>query len=383
MSKIKILYIIDKMDRAGTQKHLLEVLRLINRDVFEPHLCCLVRIGELEEELNKIGIIPKVFGIKRIYGYSGIRDTLALAQYIKKEKFDIVHTYLFSANIAGNLAAKLAGAPVIISGRRDTGIHREGKWRHRQAYKFAHRLADKVFTVSNSVRDTVRKLEGVSLDKIVTIYNGIDVSCYDIAVDIARKKKELGINPEDRIVGIIANLSWVKGHKYFLEAAKLILEEIPNVRFLIIGDGPLKNNLKTLTNNLSLGENILFLGKRPDVPELLKIMDISVNASYSEGMSNTILESMAAGIPVIATDVDGNKEIIINNTTGLLTPAGDIQSMKEKIIFLLRQPEIADKIKQNAQKTIKEKFNLSRMIYQMESEYINLLKEKYDGRYSD
>ena len=308
MQKIKILYIIDKLDTGGAQHHLLQLLRQIDRNKFKPYLCCLLYEGELIDKVKDLGVSVLTLDIKRIYTASGISGLIKLKGFIKKEAIDIIHTYLFSANILGNLAAKLAKAPLIISGRRDTGLHREGKWQHRQAYKVAHSLADKVFAVSNAVKDIIHTHEGVNLKKIITIYNGIDANTDDADIDTTKKKAELGINSDDKVIGMIANLSWVKGHDYFFNAAQLISQEMPDTKFLIIGDGLLKNKLKEKVKSLNLEKKVLFLGRRTDIGELLKIMDVSVNASYSEGMSNTILESMAAGIPTVATDVDGNKD---------------------------------------------------------------------------
>jgi len=389
MQKFKILYVIDKLDIGGTQRHILELLKKIDRKRFEPCLCCLLYGGELIEEVKALDIPVLVLNIKRIYDFSGIVGLFKLIRFVREEQIDIVHTFLFGANILGNLAAKLAGAPFIISGRRDTGIHREGRWRHRQAYRFAHRLADRVFTVSNSVSDVVHRYEGVEPDRIITIYNGIDV-CKSQGHSIksqshkvikSQVKKSLGIKENEFVVGMIANISWVKGHRNFIEAARLILEEIPNVKFLIIGDGPLLKSHKSQVTSHKLKDKILFLGKRQDVGELLSIMDVSVNASYSEGMSNTILESMALEVPVVASNVDGNRELVVDNQTGFLVQVEDIYTMKEKIAFLLRNKEIAGQMGQNARRIIEKKFNLSEMVNRYENAYINLLNEKYDGHY--
>ncbi|MFH0731635.1 MAG: glycosyltransferase [Candidatus Omnitrophota bacterium] len=380
MKKIKILYVIDKMDIGGTQRHLLEILQNINRDTFEVSLCCLVRIGALEPELKKLKISYKAFNIKRIYGISGIKGIVKLISYIKENQFDIVHTLLFSANIAGNIAAKLAKAPLIISGRRDVGIHREGRWQHRIAYRFAHKLADMVFAVSDDVQEIVHKYEGVEYKKILTICNGIDIKNLKGIMDKVQLRKKLGIE-EAFVVGIVASLTWVKGHKLFIEAARLVLEEMPNVKFLIVGNGPLKDQLMQQADSLCIKDKIIFLGIRTDVKDLYGLMDVSVNASFSEGMSNAILESMALGTPVVATSVGGNKELIKDSETGFLVGVGDALVMKDKIVYLLKNRSAAQQIAENAKKIVEQNFSLNAMISGLENAYTGLLSEKSYGYY--
>lgn len=383
MRKIKILYVIDKLNIGGAQRHILQLLKRIDRDRFTPYLCCFLYGGDLAEEAKLTGTKLLELNIKRIYDFSGIVGLFKLSRFIKVEHIDIVHTFLFSANILGNLSAKLAGAPLIISGRRDTGIHREGKWRHRLAYRFAHSLADRVFAVSDTVRNVVHKFEGVGLDKILTIYNGIELDKTGENNKFADIRKELTINDSEQVVGIIAGLNWFKGHADFIEVSRLILLEKPQTKFLIIGDGQLRESLKSMVRQKRLVDKIIFLGKRKDVTALLGIMDVSVNASYSEGMSNTILESMAAGVPIVATDVDGNKEVVIDGETGFLVTRGNVEGMKEKIIYLLNNQQIAQAMGQKARWLVQEKFSLSQMIERLENNYINLLKEKYDGYYQN
>lgn len=376
MKKIKLLFVIDKLNIGGAQSHILQLLKGMNRDRFSLYLCCLMEEGDLFEETKNTGTSAFVLHVKRIYGPSGIRGMFKLARFIKMEGIDVVHTLLFSANILGNLSAKLAHAPLIISGRRDTGIHREGRWQHRIAYRFAHSLADRVFVVSNAVRDVVHRCEGVNLDKILTIYNGIELKNTDGNNGATELRKELGLGNSTGVVGIIAGLNWFKGYADFIAAASLILKEKPQTKFLIIGDGPLREFLQSLARQKGLDGSISFLGKRKDVRDLLGIMDVSVNASFSEGMSNTILESMAAGVPVVATNVDGNKEVVIDGETGFLVPLHEPEEMKRKIIYLLNNKQTAETMGQKARQLVQNKFSLSQMIKKLENAYIDLLKEK-------
>ena len=361
MEKKKILYIIDKMKPAGAQTHLAEVISGLSKKNFEAKLVTLEGLG-----------------VKRIYGFSGLRGLFRLVRLMRQEKFDIVQTYLFSENILGVIAAKLSGIKVVITGRRDTGMLCQGGWPHILAYRVTNCWVSKIICVSEAVRRVVLKKEQVGQDKVEVIYNGININKFEDRrskmEDRKNLKEKLGIKVEDLIVGMIANFSWIKGHKVLLEAAPEIIEAIPNVKFILIGDGELFESCKLQAAGCRLKDKILFLGKRTDVPELLSIMDVSLNLSYSEGMSNTILESMAAGLPVVATAVDGNPETV-NSETGILIPAGDPRAASKAIVSLLKDEVLRKRLGGRAKEVAQEKFDSKIMIRKMEELYEELLKK--------
>jgi len=356
---INILYVIDKVREAGAQKHLFDVISELDKASFQ---CNLITLEEL--------------GVKRIYGASGIMAILKLVKLMRKEKYEIIHTYLFSANIIGSIAAKLAGIKTVITSRRDTGLLREGRWQHILASKLTNRWVDKIICVSKAVKKVVLAKEKVNPQKIEVIYNGVDLEKFQVAGHRSQIKESLGIKKDEFVVGMIANFSWIKGHKDFIQAAQVVLKELSNTRFLLIGSGPLIESLRSQVSGLRLEEKVLFLGTRKDIPELLSVMDVSVNASYSEGMSNTILQSMAAGVPVVVTAVDGNLETVDDGKTGILVSAGKPQEIAEAIIRLLENRDLAKEMGINAQKRISEKFTAQIMISNMENLYKKLLAPK-------
>lgn len=378
-NKIKILYIIDKMKPAGAQTHLAEVILGLNKAEFEARLITL-------EEL----------GVKRIYGLSGLRGLGRLIRLIKEDKFDIVQTYLFSENILGVIAAKFAGTKIIITGRRDTGLLCQGGWQHILAYRLTNPFVNKIICVSEAVRRVVLQKERVSQDKVEVIFNGVDTNRFDgrRTMDDGRKtrddrtkdegreniKRQMGFEPTDLIVGMVANFSWIKGHEVLLKAVPEIIEAIPNAKFILIGDGELLEKMKGEGRKAKGEKNFIFLGKRKDVPELLSIMDVSLNLSYSEGMSNTILESMAAGVPVVATAVDGNLETV-SDETGILVPVGDSHAVAVAIIKLLKDEVLRKQLGANAARIAQEKFDSRIMLKRMEELYKSLVNA--NGRESN
>jgi len=356
---IKILYLIDKMKPAGAQTHLAEVVSGLDKAKFEARLVTL-------EELC----------IKKIYDTSGIWGLFKLVGLIKKEKFDIVQTYLFSENVLGVIAAKLAGVPVIITGRRDTGMLCQGSWQHILAYRLTNPFVKKVICVSEAVRRVVLAKERVTFDKVEVIYNGVDIEKFKSPkVQKSQLKASLGIKDGELVVGMVANFSWIKGHEVLLKAAGDIVVECPNVKFILIGDGPLLQSLKLQALSLKLENKFIFLGKRTDISELLSIMDVSLNLSYSEGMSNTILESMAVGVSVVATAVDGNLETVFDGETGILVPVKDAKATARAIIRLLKDGQLRKKLGENARRMAQERFNSKIMIRKMENLYEKLCKK--------
>ncbi|MBI4982252.1 MAG: glycosyltransferase, partial [Candidatus Omnitrophica bacterium] len=318
--------------------------------------------------------------VTRIYDLHGLKGMLRLIKLIRKERFDIVHSYLFNENILGSIAAKIAKAPVIITSRRDTGIFFEKKPYYFLMYRLTNRLVHKIICVSEAVKKAVVEKENVSFDKLAVIYNGVDTNKLtpDKRTNSSQIKSSLNIRDDDFVVGMIsnANSSVIKGQKDFIESARIVSQEIPNTKFLLVGGGPLTESLKLQAASFGLQDKFLFLGTRRDIPELLSVMDISVNASYSEGMSNTILQSMASGVPVVATAVDGNLETVVDGVTGILVPHKNPQRMAEAIIKILKNRELAKKMGENARKVIEEKFTNQIMLGNMENLYKRLLKRK-------
>jgi glycosyltransferase involved in cell wall biosynthesis len=358
---IKILYIIDKMKPAGAQTHLAEVVSGLDKANFSARLVTL-------EEL----------GVRRIYGLSGMRGLLGLIRLIKKERFDIVQTYLFSENIFGVVAAKLAGASVVITGRRDTGMLCQGGRVHVLAYRLTNPFVNKIICVSEAVRRGVLEKERVAPDKVEVIYNGVDIEKFEGRRGKGEGRKSLkvslGIGSGELVVGMIANFSWIKGHEVLIKAAEAIVKEVPNVKFLLVGDGVLLEAAKAEVRRQKTEKNFIFLGKRKDIPELLSIMDVSLNLSYSEGMSNTILESMAAGLPVVATAVDGNLENV-DEETGILVTARDPSATAEAILILLKDRGLRERLGDTARQRASEEFDSKQMVKKMENLYEQLCKK--------
>jgi glycosyltransferase involved in cell wall biosynthesis len=374
--RIRVLYLIDKLHRAGAQVHLGELLKGLDRQKFEPRVCCLIRGGPVADSLLEAGIPVDVLDLTSIYGPRAWRGLVRLIGLLRAGRVDVLHAYLVSSNIFGTIAARLARVPVVVTTRRDTGFSRN--WRLRLVEEWlVNPLVDKVTAVSPSSAAVARRERCLGDGKVVTIPNGIDIQKWRPENhDRPAIRKAWGIAADEKAVGVVAGLSPVKGHDDFLRAAKLVLERHSSVKFFIIGDGVLRADLESLARTLGLGNRAVFTGARGDVPELLSMLDVSVLPSHTEGMSNALLESMAMGCPIVATAADGNVDVLGAGAGGALVPPRNAQALAEAILRLLDNPGAARAMGAAARARVADEFGLDRMVERYEGLYEALLAEK-------
>lgn len=370
---IKIAFVIDTIESptAGTEKQLLMLIRHLDRSRFQPYLCVLRVSVWLEKEFNLCPLF--VVGIDSFKTLTGLKGILRLSEWFKENGINIVQTHFRDSSIAGILAARFAGTKTVFGTRRN-----QGYWLTPVELKI-QRLLDRWVTVyivnSQSTKQWMANTEGVDFKRIEVINNGFDFAMFEAEPDTNRKQLRLSLCiPEDApVIGIVANLRPVKDHATFLQAAYIVRAQIPAARFLIIGDGSEMPELQKLTDELNLADAVTFLGARLDVPRILAVCDIGVLSSRSESFSNAIVEYMAAGLPVITTDVGGAKEAVDDGINGFIVPIGDFEEMGKRIIELLK----SDTIKQMGQESRKrslERFALTSMVTRTESLYDRCLK---------
>jgi len=358
-----ILYLNDYLhNMGGAEKNLIQLLEGIDKSRFRPIVCCLSG-GPLASELKEKGYTIYNLSVKRIYDLHGIKALTWLVKLIKKNRIKLIVSYHEGSDFLGLMAAKISDIR-IISNRRDMGF--QLKRAHIGAYRFCNNHFDKIIAVSDAVRRVIASREKTALNKIVTIHNAVDVELFSRNYGKKRIRSALGISDHQHIVGMIAGLRRIKGHKYFIQAASKVVNEIPDVKFLIIGkdnyeSGCSEKDLMDLARNLGVSRHLIFTGETEDIPELLSVMDIVVSSSLSEGMSNTILEAMAAGKTVIASDAGGNPEIIKDHETGFLFPPGDTKMLSKLIIDCLKDSQQTKVMGQKAQKFTKDHHDLSLM----------------------
>jgi len=359
--KKEILHIIQSLDNGGCENMLLRILPLL--DDFEHKIITLKELGELASKFVSAGIAVETIHCNSLFDIPGI---LRLRELVREENPDVIITYLFHADMLGRLLLRTKHT-LIIPFLRTTYNH--PKYVIARILEWLTKpLVKKYLANSEAVKDFYVKNIGVQPEKITVIPNGIDIAYFDSITPDPELRKSLGIKPDDFVIICVANLHINKGHRYLLEAFEQ-LHSLPShpfqggeskrgLKLILVGDGTERKNLEQQIKNYQSKNNILFLGRRTDIPQLLKISDIFVLPTMFEGMSNAILEAMASGLPVITTGIPENKEIIEDNKTGLIVPVKNSIALAQTIEKLLGDKNQSESLGGNARKKIQEYFDL-------------------------
>jgi glycosyltransferase involved in cell wall biosynthesis len=377
---ITVIYLIDtcidtpdKPSMGGAEKQLYLLVSSLNPVYFKPIVVQLspnnsLPLNDVKVENAELFHIP----IRKFYSLHGFRQIGRLYRLAKEYNVNIIHTFFEKSEVMGWLTARLSGIPIWITSRRDLGFKR--KKIYDQIFRLTSKDCKKCIANCYAVKDQVVQQNNLASEKVEVIYNGLDLSGYQEPFGDKSVRRKLGIENGTLLVGMIANFNFeIKGHGYFLGAAKKITETVPNVKFLLVGDGPLRHQYEEMASDLDVKKDVLFLGKRNDVPAIISNLDVSVQSSTSEGLSNVILESMAAGKPVIATNVGGNPEMVVNDITGYLVPPADSSAMAGAITALLQEPDKAKAMGAAGKRLVEEKFSKKAMVEKYENLYKSLI----------
>jgi glycosyltransferase involved in cell wall biosynthesis len=371
--KIKLLQMLTNFHIGGTERQVANLALGIDSSHFELHLACLRHSGELLAEMETLRAPRPEFRIGALYSPKTFWQALRLAHYVRRNLIQIVHSYGFYPNVFTVPVARLAGAPIVVASIRDTGDLLTPMQRRLQ--KMVCRLADCVLVNAEAIRENLIE-QGYDPSNIVVIRNGIRLAKVTGKGRGAVLRRELGLPLSARLVAVFSRLNRMKGVQYFLDAAIVLAGRFPDVRFLVVGDGESKKGLEEHACRLGLGQRIVFTGFRGDVPDLLSETAISVLPSLSEGASNTLLESMAAGIPVIATRVGGNPEVVEDGVSGLLVPPRDSAAIAAATARLLEDEDLALRLGRAGMRRVSELFSIDGSVHETERLYQRLVEAK-------
>jgi glycosyltransferase involved in cell wall biosynthesis len=370
---LRIAYVIKSMVVGGSQTHLVQVLRLLDRSRFDPVLYCLTNEGVLLERVHDLGV--RVEAPAAAAGFKGaglLKRIAALVPALRRQRPDIVHNYLLRANLVGSISARLAGVPVVLCSKR--GCH-ERRGFELVSAKIGNYLADCVPVNAQAVRDFVHENEGCPLEKMVVIPSGIDTARFHPLPE-APFKAWLGLPPEAPVIGIVTRMRVRKGVEEFVRAIALVRERLPRVHAAIIGEVEPDEGMGRLLETLGLRQHLTFLGRRSDMPEVYSALDVFVLSSHDEGMSNAILEAMAMEKPVVATDVGGTGEVVRHGASGRLVAAKDPAALAGAICEVLANPADAVAMGKVGRCIVEERFSAQAMVRQMERLYLELMARR-------
>lgn len=360
--KIRICWIIPTLEEGGAEKQLCLLAKGIDRQRFEPLVVTLTRSGPRLADLQNHGV-PVVEIKKR-----GKLDPLALRRLTKMVRSfapHIVHTWLFAANSYGRMAALQAKVPVIFGGERCVD-----PWKGLTHAIIDRSLAKRttgIITNSSAIADFYAA-RGIDPKKFHIIPNGVEPSEIP-PISRTEAAHRMGVDPNRILIGAVGRLWLQKGHKEMIWAAEMLRIVHESSSLVIVGDGPERERLEHYRDQVLAAKEIRFIGHRSDVSQLLPHFDIYWNASLYEGQSNSILEAMQASVPVIASDIPGNRDLIQHESTGMLFPASDVGALMKTTSQLIQSPELRKQLAEKAKKKVETDFSVRKMIVLHEKLY--------------
>lgn len=366
---IKVCYIIGQLSRGGAEKQLFELVRNIDRTLFKPTVISLSRGGHWSGQIRKHQVrVIELAGTDR-----GKLDRLVdVVRILKKLRPHIVHTYLLAANTYGRLAAIAARTPVIIASERNLPeIGKDKRPLDICVDKCLAAFSDAVICNSSRAADQLTGRYFFNRRKVFTVHNGINMTEFPKRALPSVKR----LRPA--IIGTIGRLYPQKNHKLFLDMARLVLQRCPgDIRFLVVGDGPLRSDLCEYARALGIDRHVEFAGERSDVPSILQELSVFVSTSLYEGLSNSIMEAMLSGLPVVATDVGGTSELVVNGETGFLCPSNDAGALANAVLTLLEDEGRMIQMGDNGGKRMSGEFSVEKMALETQRIYHGLLEKK-------
>lgn len=387
MGKTNILYVITKLELGGAQKHLLSLISNLDKSKYSVFLFTAKEGLLLNDALSISGLCVKTSSLleRQINLFKDIPALFEIYSFIKKYNIDIVHTHSSKAGIIGRLAARLAKVKIIIHTVHGWPFNDYQSFLARYIYifleRFAARFSDKLIVVSGFDKGKGLKNRIGDNSKYALIYYGILFENFGGSeYNINNIRRELRLRSDDLLIGMISCLKPQKAPQDFIKLAYLINKNIPGLKFILIGDGILRKRIEDLIAGYRLKNQVLLLGWRRDIPEILSAIDIFALTSLWEGLPIAVLEAMASAKPVVVTDTGGIREIIFENKTGFMVKPGDINSMAEKLKLLLNSAKLREKIGLDARNSLASSFRLEAMVRQTQDLYGNLSRNREEGR---
>jgi len=371
--KIRVAHVSASLHYGGKENGVVNLVNRLDPAIFENYIFTYVRGGALArrvdpERCRVVELGDKLGGDYRLY--------FKLAREFRRHRIHIAHTHSWATVMEGIVGARLARVPIVIHGEH--GTMKTATKLHIQIQRLLWRTADQMLSVSNVLRENLHRRFDFPRDKIRVVANGVDLARFTLASQGRDYKTRLGLPANALTFGAVGRVVPVKAYPIFLQAAKLVFNEIPHAHLVIVGDGPQLEELVRLADEQQIANRVHFLGARKDVPEILRGLDVFVLSSESEGLSNTILEAMASDRPVIATAVGGNPELVVDGETGLLVPPNDPPAMAAAILKLLRDPESRRQMGGRGRQRVEEKFSLDVMVRNYANVYLETFRRRFN-----
>lgn len=368
-SPIHVMQVLHTLEIGGAEKLAYDIARNF-KPGFRFSFFCLDGLGELSDRIKAEGGEVYCFGRKGGWDFALIKR---FAQLMTDIKVDVVQAHQYTPYFYTVMAALYSKRhPRVIF--TEHGRHQPDKVRGKRVVfnTLMRPFTAKYTGVAQFSKDSLVQFEKIPAHRIDVIYNGIDLSRFPKQYSQSEKRKQLGLPLDRTLIGIIARFDPIKDHKSLIDAIALLLNKVPDTQLLIVGDGPIRQELEDQVAQLKLSDSVRFLGMRSDVPDILMALDVFVLPSIMEATSVTLLEAMAASTPVVATRAGGNKEVVVDGTTGLLVPVSQPPALADALATLLTDRSTADAMGKAARKRVEDNFTFEMMIDKHEHMYREL-----------
>lgn len=355
-----ILFLIDIMRwRGGTEIHLFELATRLEAYGYHPIVCNLGGEEPVLTQLAEAGVETWPRELIRLYMPEGRSVARSVAREAASRNVQVVHTFHFKSDWMGPSVARRLGCP-LVSSRRDLGFHRTTV--HNLVYRMVRPRVAAFIAPSEAVRQVMIRQDRLDPERVHVIYNGLDRARFEGNHDRAAARKAMGLPVNGPVIGMVSGFRPIKDHPTLLKAMQCIVRDHPNAHLALVGEGTEEAKLRDMTAELGLTNNVTFTGPTRDVPRALAAMDIFVLSTHSEGMSNAIIEAMAAGLPVVASDVGGNAECVANGVTGFIVPHEDVDALAARLTELLCDTAESAAFGEAGRQRVAELFDVEAMV---------------------
>ncbi len=359
---IKILHLINSFDIGGMENGLANLINYMDTETFRHYICSLTTIGKMKERITRGNVQYFALNKRQKANYFLFLKIISIIKYIKP---NITHTRSWGPFIDGTLAAYICKVPMRVHSYHGKGYDEINiKPRKRLlAQAMLSKVTTHIVTLNNSMKSAYAKEIKISENKITVLPNGVNINKFYIRNDkeCLQLREDFNIHNNEFIIGSVGRLDKIKNFGCLIKAFALVNQKIPQAKLIIVGDGAELNTLKQIVSKKSLKNKVNFWGHRDDISQILNLFDIYVQPSLYEGFSNTLLEGMASKIPIIASKVGGNPEIITHDYNGLLFNPYDYKKLAENIIYLFDNKKMTDSFTERSHTLIKKKYSLEQM----------------------
>lgn len=379
--RLRVALIITGLELGGGGAVTHTITNAIDQSRFELDVFCIIEGGPMEGPVRSTGcrltILDGTYDYRRrLLTYDPVK-ILKLAAILRQQQYDVVHTHLYHADVVGRLAALWARRPVIVK-----SLHNMGRWK--SGYQVAidrtlNRWTDKIICCSDYQREVAGAQERFAPNQAVTIAHGVHLPRFTPSIDKTAYRERLGLRPGSVVVGTIGRPIAEKGHQYLIEAMPDVLRAHPDVEFLIVGEGNLRDALSQQAARAGVGDRLHFTGARSDVPELLSMMDVFVFPSVSEGFGIAVLEAMAARLPVVVSDIRPLVDIVEHDVSGLLVPARNAPALAAALNRVIADPDLRHRLSRGGRALVEARYTDRHMVQAHEELYLSLTRAAIEG----